>query len=62
MDYSDIIGELLMIVKRPTKGEIKLDNIVVKRTTHVNNINVLRRKIGIVPFENNVYLKKTVKD
>ena len=61
MDYSDIIGELLMIIKRPTKGEIKLDDIVVKRTTHVNNINALRRKIGIVPFENNVYLKDTVK-
>ena len=62
MDYSDIIGELLMIIKRPTKGEIKIGDIIVKRTTHVNNINVLRRKIGIVPFENNVYLKKTVKD
>ena len=62
MDYSDIIGELLMIIKRPTKGEIKIGDIIVKRTTHVNNINVLRRKFGIVPFENNVYLKKTVKD
>jgi energy-coupling factor transporter ATP-binding protein EcfA2 len=62
MDYSDIIGELLMILKRPSKGELKLDNIVVKRTTHVNNINVLRRKIGIVPFQKEVYLKKTVKD
>ena len=61
MDYSDIIGELLMIIKRPTKGEIKLDDIVVKRTTHVNNINALRKKLGIVPFENNVYLKDTVK-
>ena len=62
MDFSDIIGELLMIIKRPTKGEIKIGDIIVKRTTHVNNINVLRRKFGIVPFENNVYLKKTVKD
>jgi len=62
MDYSDIIGELLMVLKRPTKGEIKLDNIIIKRTTHVNNVNELRKKIGIVPFENNVYLKKTVKD
>ena len=62
MEYSDLIGELLMILKRPTKGEIKLDDIVVKRTTHINNINNLRRRIGIVPFESNVYLKKTVKD
>ena len=62
MDYSDIIGELLMIIKRPTKGEIKIGDIIVKRTTHVNNINVLRRKFGIVPFENNIYLKKNVKD
>ena len=62
MDYSDIIGELLMVLKRPTKGEIKLDNIIVKRTTHINNVNELRKRIGIVPFENNVYLKKTVKD
>ncbi len=62
MDYNDILGDLLMIIKRPTKGEIKLDNVVIKRTTHINNINALRRKIGIVPFENFVYLKKTVKD
>jgi energy-coupling factor transport system ATP-binding protein len=62
MDYSDIIGELLMVLKRPTKGEIKLDNIIIKRTTHINNVNELRKRIGIVPFENNVYLKKTVKD
>jgi energy-coupling factor transport system ATP-binding protein len=62
MDYSDIIGALLMVLKRPTKGEIKLDNIIIKRTTHINNVNELRKRIGIVPFENNVYLKKTVKD
>ena len=62
MDYSDILGELLMVVKRPTKGEIKLDDVVVKRTTHINNINSLRRKFGIVPFENNIYLKKNVKE
>ena len=62
MDYNDILGDLLMVIKRPTKGEIKLDNVVIKRTTHINNINALRRKIGIVPFENYVYLKKTVKD
>ena len=62
MDFSDVIGELLMVLKRPSKGEIKLDNIVVKRTTHVNNINLLRKKIGVVPFNNYVYLKKKVKD
>ena len=62
MDFNDVIGELLMVLKRPSKGEIKLDNIVVKRTTHVNNINLLRKKIGVVPFNNYVYLKKTVKD
>ena len=62
MDYSDVIGELLMVLKRPSKGELKLDNVVIKRTTHVNNINVLRRKIGIVPFQKEVYLKKTVKE
>jgi len=62
MDYSDIIGELLMLLKRPSKGEIKIDEIVIKRTTHVNNVNGLRRKIGIVPFENNVYLKRSVKE
>lgn len=62
MDYSDIIGELLMVLKRPSKGEIKIDEIVIKRTTHVNNVNGLRRKIGIVPFENNIYLKKSVKE
>ena len=62
MDYSDIIGELLMVLKRPSKGEIKIDEIVIKRTTHVNNVNGLRRKIGIVPFENNVYLKRSVKE
>ena len=57
-----IIGKLLMAIKRPTKGEIKLDDLVIKRTSHINNVNFLRKKIGFVYSSNNEFIGKTVKD
>ena len=58
----NIIGKLLMAIKRPTKGEIKLDDVVIKRTSHINNVNFLRKKIGFVYSSNNEFIGKTVKD
>lgn len=60
-DVSKVLGELLMVMRRPSKGEIVLDDIVIKRTSHVDKINLLRKKIGIVSDEY-VYLKKNVKE
>ena len=51
-----------MAIKRPTKGEIKLDDVVIKRTSHINNVNFLRKKIGFVYSSNNEFIGKTVKD
>lgn len=43
-----IIGDLIMSVKRPSKGELKLDSLVIKRTSHIDNVSLLRKKIGYV--------------
>lgn len=63
--YSDdlsIIGKLLMVIKRPTSGQIKIDDIVIKRTSHINNVNELRKKIGFVYSSNSEFIGKTVKE
>lgn len=43
-----IIGDLIMALKRPSKGELKLDSLVIKRTSHIDNVQLLRKKIGYV--------------
>ena len=57
----DIIPKLLCVIKRPSSGEIKIDNVIIKRTSHINNINALRKKIGYVS-DSILFLKDTVKD
>ena len=47
-DYLDIIGKLLLLIKRPNKGEIVIDNVSIKRNSHIDNINALRKKVGFV--------------
>ncbi len=60
-DNSDILANLLNVIKRPTSGEIKLDNIIVRRTSHINNITGLRKKIGYVS-DSVLFIKEIVKD
>ena len=57
----DIIAKLLFVIKRPSSGELKLNDIVIKRTSHINNIEILRSKIGYVS-DSILFIKKTVKD
>lgn len=57
-----VIGDLLLTLRRPSKGEIILDDVVIKRTSHVNNVNLLRKKIGFVKSGIDNSLVKTVKD
>jgi len=61
-DDLSIIGKLLLVIKRPTKGELKIDKMVIKRTSHINNVNSLRKKIGFVYTSDNKFLGKTVKE
>ena len=61
-DDLSIIGKLIMAIKRPTKGELRIDDMVIKRTSHVNNVNELRKKIGFVYTSNNEFIGKTVKE
>ena len=60
-DVSKTLGELLMVIKRPTKGEIRLDDLIIQRTSHIDKVNLLRKKIGIVSNDY-VFVKKTVKE
>lgn len=57
-----VIGKLIMAIKRPTKGELKIDDITIKRTSHISNVNVLRKKIGFVYTSNNEFLTNIVRD
>ncbi len=47
-DRLDIIGKLLLLLRRPSSGEIRINNTKIKRSSHVENVNVLRRNIGYV--------------
>lgn len=57
-----ILGHLLMGVKRPTKGELKIDSLSIKRTSHIRDINSLKKKIGFVYDGRIAYSKGTVKE
>ncbi len=61
-DDLSIIGKLIMAIKRPTKGELRIDDMIIKRTSHVSNVNELRKKIGFVYTSNNEFVGKTVKE
>lgn len=61
-DNLDIIGKLLMIIRRPSKGEIIIDNVSIKKTSHIDNINSLRKRIGFVyTSTKDRFVEKTVK-
>lgn len=57
-----IIGKLLMVIKRPTKGELKIDDVIIKRTSHINKVNELRKKIGFVCTSSTMFIGKSVKE
>lgn len=58
----NVLGLLLMGIKRPSKGELVLGDIKIKRTSHIKNINLLRNKIGFVYDGEIMYTCDTVKD
>ncbi len=47
-DNLGIIGKLLLLLRRPSSGEIRINNTIIKRSSHVDNINLLRKDIGFV--------------
>lgn len=57
-----IIGKLIMAIKRPTSGEVKIDDVIIKRTSHINNVIELRKKIGFVYNTSNDFIGTTVKE
>ncbi len=57
-----IIGELIKGFKRPSKGEIKLDDIVIKKSNHVQRLDEVKRKVGFVSKEEYNYFSKTVEE
>ena len=56
-DRLGIIGKLLLVLKRPSSGEIRLDKTIIKRSSHIEHINILRKKFG---FVYNDYSKKFI--
>ena len=47
-DKLDVIGKLLLVLKRPSSGEIRLNKTIIKRNSHIENVNALRKNIGFV--------------
>ena len=61
-DNLDSIGKLLLMIKRPNKGEIIIDKTSIKRNSHIDNINALRKKVGFVyTSTKDRFLEKNVK-
>ena len=61
-DDLSIIGKLIMAIKRPTKGELRIDDMIIKRSSHVTNVNELRKKVGFVYTSSDEFIGKTVKE
>ena len=60
-DRLDILGKLLMVIKRPSSGEIRIDNLKIKRNSHIDNINMLRKRIGFIYNDyNKLFLEDSV--
>lgn len=47
-DKLGIIGKLLLVLKRPSSGEIRLNKTIIKRSSHLDNVNAIRKNIGYV--------------
>ena len=59
----DILGKLLLCIKRPTKGELMIDNISIRRTSHIDNVELIRKRIGFMTYsDNKLFLSNNVKD
>ena len=60
-DRVNMIAKLLLVLKRPTSGEIKIDNIKINRNVHLSNVNSIRKRIGYVYTKyNKLFIKDTV--
>ena len=57
----NIISKLLTVIKRPSKGEVIIDGLYIKKSTHINNINMLRKRIGILDTSYS-FSSKTIKE
>ena len=61
-DDLSVIGKLLLVIKRPSSGVIRFGSMKVSRTSHINNVNALRRKLGFLNMDTDVlFLESTVK-
>lgn len=60
-DDLTVLGNLLLVIKRPTSGVIRFDNMRVSRSSHINNSKALRRRMGFLNMNTDVcFLESTV--
>ena len=60
-DRLGVLGKLLLVLKRPSSGEIRFNKTIVKRSSHIDNINALRKNIGFVYTNyNKLFLEPSV--
>ena len=61
-DDLSILGSLLTVIRRPSSGDIMLDNMKITRTSHISNSKLLRKKMGFLNMDTEVlFLEKSVK-
>ena len=61
-DNIEVLNMFFSLSKRPSSGEIKFDDIVFNRTSHIDNIELLKNRIGIIDSEKVFYSNKTIKN
>ncbi len=49
-DAREVVGRLLVLDKRPTKGELKIDGTVIKKTAKVDNLDELKKSLVFIDF------------
>ncbi len=49
-DANEVVGKLVVLDKRPTKGELKVDGVVIKKTAKIDNIDEIKRGLVYIDF------------
>lgn len=61
-DDLTILGHLLMGIKKPTKGELVMGGISIKRNSRISNANAFKKQVGFVYNDIMQYTCKTIKE
>ena len=62
-DASDLVGRLLVMDKRPSKGTVVMDGNTISKTTKIDNLEEIRRNFRYIDFNNKFsFIKNTFEE